>query len=127
VSAVLQRGALFGEVSPGVLGLRFELMSHEAGDEQFLIEDPTRPIQLRPILASECTHRRVLPSDRLLVCRMPLEPYGVPFYAFVRLRPPQHRANTPRNVDRAILQLEEWNREIAQPLRALFGPTQIRR
>jgi hypothetical protein len=83
-----------------------------AGDAEFLEQDPTRPVQLRPILASERRPGRFFgPSDRMLVYCGEYE-----FRAFVRLKPGQ-RANTPQNVKRAIAQVERIDPTAARAFR----------
>ena len=74
------------------------------GDQEFLVDDPSRPLQLRPILVSEqVPWEKYGPSDRFLVVyRRAGEP---DLRAHVRLKP-CFRANTIRNVRRAIEKVE---------------------
>ena len=76
-----------------------------AGDAQFLVDDPARAVQLRPVLQYERPDRKVTPRDRLLVCRTADNPFGTPLHAFVWLKPFE-RDNTPRNVRIADAKVE---------------------
>jgi hypothetical protein len=96
---------------------RLQMPDPKAGD-QFLDDDPTRPVQLRRAFQWETPHRKVLPSDFILAC--PKHPtLGFPLYACVRLKPFQ-RENTPRNVEKAIRQVERFHPAAGAMFRSAF-------
>ena len=82
------------------------------GDAQYFVDDPTRRVQLRPVLKHEQRPGRLFgPSDRWLVYRG--EP---PLRAFVKMKP-GYRDNTPRNVEYAIRQVEKFMIELGEYFR----------
>src|SRR4051794_16572633 len=83
---------------------RLEIPDPKAIDAEFFVDDPARGVQMRPILKHEQIDRKFTPADRMIVTTAP----GFHFRAFVRMRPGQ-RENTPRNVERAVKQVEKFD------------------
>src|SRR5690242_13159377 len=84
--------------------LRSEIPDPKAVDAEFFVKDPTRLVQMRPVLKHEQTGREFTPADRMIVTTAP----GLQFRAFVRMKP-GHRDNTPQNVRRAIKQITRFS------------------
>lgn len=109
-----------GGVTPGSVETSlWGAPDYSAGDAQFLTNDPTMPVQLRPVLASEQTPGRFYgPGDRMLVH---LGPSPIELRALVRMKPGS-RENTRRNVEQAIRQVGKFNPSIGAAFRlALRG------
>ncbi|MGA0594095.1 hypothetical protein [Enterovirga sp. CN4-39] len=115
LGAFVCRGAT--DDAPHALFTPTLLPDYGPGDREFLDPDPSRLVQIRPVLAAECPQRKLIPADRVVVCRafngLP------PMYALVRLKPFQCE-NTPQNVEKAIWQLADFDQSIADHCMAAF-------
>lgn len=80
-----------------------------AGDAQFFVDDPKRPLQLRPVLASEGLPGRPVQRGEWVLVALFSYPQ---MRAFVRL-PPHLRKNDRRGVLAAIKRVERVSPEAA--------------
>lgn len=85
----------------------------EAGNKAYLVDDPTRPVQLRPRLASEPNPGNPEPDNALLVRYKRGQLVSMHYVKVSSDR----LANTPENVEFALADLERWEPGRAAQLR----------